>query len=176
MQSAPISYALSFAFSLVLVATAAAQGPSSARFSQDPIQADQADQADSSAVEGATRIETLDEQLALLLESRDPDLQSTAMTLVIEFRRQAPGTYDLTRCISPLLQVYRSDRQEGMRLLALATLHEIGTRRVYDALRASFQETRSERVRRQTALVLHYAKAHAETHAKAHAEAERPVS
>jgi hypothetical protein len=168
MQSTLISYALPFAFSLVLVATAAAQVPSSARFSQDSIQVDQADRADSSAVEGTARIETLDEQLSLLLESGDPDLQSTAMTLLIEFKRQTPGTYDFTGCISPLLQVYRSNRQEGMRLLALATLHEIGTRRVYDALRASFRETLSERVRRQTALVLHYA--------EAHAEAEGPVS
>ena len=167
MQPTLTSPALAFALSLAFVATATAQGPSSPGSSQRSLQ------ADSSVVEDAAWIETLDEQLAVLLESGDPERQSAAMTLVIELRRQPSGTqpsstqpsgpYDFTKCISPLLRIYRSDQREGMRLLALAALHEIGTRRVYDALRASFQETRSERVRRQTALVLHYAEAEGRT-------------
>ncbi|PSQ87889.1 MAG: hypothetical protein BRD42_00630 [Bacteroidetes bacterium QS_3_64_15] len=162
MQPTLTSSALAFALSLAFVAPATAQGPSSPGSSQRFLQ------ADSSVVEDAAWIETLDEQLAVLLESGDPERQSAAMTLVIELRRQPSGTqpsgpYDFTECISPLLRIYRSDQREGMRLLALAALHEIGTRRVYDALRASFQETRSERVRRQTALVLHYAEAEGRT-------------
>ena len=162
MQPTLTSPALAFALSLAFVAPATAQGPSSPGSSQRFLQ------ADSSVVEDAAWIETLDEQLAVLLESGDPERQSAAMTLVIELTRQPSGTqpsgpYDFTECISPLLRIYRSDQREGMRLLALAALHEIGTRRVYDALRASFQETRSERVRRQTALVLHYAEAEGRT-------------
>lgn len=163
MQPTLTSPALAFALSLAFVAAATAQGPSSPGSSQRSLQ------ADSSVVEDAAWIETLDEQLAVLLESGDPERQSAAMTLVIELRRQPSGTqpsstqpsgpYDFTKCISPLLRIYRSDQREGMRLLALAALHEIGTRRVYDALRASFQETRSERVRRQTAIVLHHSDA-----------------
>ena len=163
MQPTLTSPALAFALSLAFVAAATAQGPSSPGSSQRSLQ------ADSSVVEDAAWIETLDEQLAVLLESGDPERQSAAMTLVIELRRQPSGTqpsstqpsgpYDFTKCISPLLRIYRSDPREGMRLLALAALHEIGTRRVYDALRASFQETRSERVRRQTAIVLHHSDA-----------------
>lgn len=163
MQPTLTSPALAFALSLVFVAAATAQGPSSPGSSQRSLQ------ADSSVVEDAAWIEALDEQLAVLLESGDPERQSAAMTLVIELRRQPSGTqpfstqpsgpYDFTKCISPLLRIYRSDPREGMRLLALAALHEIGTRRVYDALRASFQETRSERVRRQTAIVLHHSDA-----------------
>ena len=163
MQPTLTSPALAFALSLAFVAAATAQGPSSPGSSQRSLQ------ADSSVVEDAAWIETLDEQLAVLLESGDPERQSAAMTLVIELRRQPSGTqpsstqpsgpYDFTECISPLLRIYRSDQREGMRLLALAALHEIGTRRMYDALRASFQETRSERVRRQTAIVLHHSDA-----------------
>lgn len=163
MQPTLTSPALAFALSLAFVAAATAQGPSSPGSSQRSLQ------ADSSVVEDAAWIEALDEQLAVLLESGDPERQSAAMTLVIELRRQPSGTqpsntqpsgpYDFTKCISPLLRIYRSDPREGMRLLALAALHEIGTRRVYDALRASFQETRSERVRRQTAIVLHHSDA-----------------
>ena len=163
MQPTLTSSALAFALSLAFVAAATAQGPSSPGSSQRSLQ------ADSSVVEDAAWIEALDEQLAVLLESGDPERQSAAMTLVIELRRQPSGTqpsstqpsgpYDFTKCISPLLRIYRSDQREGMRLLALAALHEIGTRRVYDALRASFQETRSERVRRQTAIVLHHSDA-----------------
>lgn len=173
MQPTLTSPALAFALSLAFVAAATAQGPSSPGSSQRSLQ------ADSSVVEDAAWIEALDEQLAVLLESGDPERQSAAMTLVIELRRQPSGTqpsgtqpsstqpsstqpsgpYDFTECISPLLRIYRSDPREGMRLLALAALHEIGTRRVYDALRASFQETRSERVRRQTAIVLHHSDA-----------------
>ena len=163
MQPTLTSPALAFALSLAFVAAATAQGPSSPGSSQRSLQ------ADSSVVEDAAWIETLDEQLAVLLESGDPERQSAAMTLVIELRRQPSGTqpsntqpsgpYDFTKCISPLLRIYRSDPREGMRLLALAALHEIGTRRVYDALRASFQETRSERVRRQTAIILHHSDA-----------------
>ena len=136
------------------------EGPSSSYLSQDASQLKSVNHiTDSSAVGDAARIETLDEQLASLLDSGDPDLQSAAMMLVIEFRRQTPVTYDFKRCIAPLLRIYRSGRPEGTRLLALAALHEIGTRRTYDALRASFQEIRSERVRRQTAVVLHYGEA-----------------
>jgi hypothetical protein len=163
MQPTLTSPALAFALSLAFVAAATAQGPSSPGSSQRSLQ------ADSSVVEDAAWIEALDEQLAVLLESGDPERQSAAMTLVIELRRQPSGTqpsntqpsgpYDFTKCISPLLRIYRSDPREGMRLLALAALHEIGTRRVYDALRASFQETRSERVRRQTAIILHHSDA-----------------
>ena len=158
MQLTLTSPALAFAFSLVFVAAATAQGPSSPGSSQRSLQ------ADSSVVGDAAWIEALDEQLAVLLESGDPERQSAAMTLVIELRRQPSGTqpsgpYDFTECISPLLRIYRSNPREGMRLLALAALHEIGTRRVYDALRASFQETRSERVRRQTAIILHHSDA-----------------
>jgi hypothetical protein len=163
MQPTLTSPALAFALSLAFVAAATAQGPSSPGSSQRSLQ------ADSSVVEDAAWIEALDEQLAVLLESGDPERQSAAMTLVIELRRQPSGTqpsstqpsgpYDFTECISPLLRIYRSDQREGMRLLALAALHEIGTRRVYDALRASFQETRSERVRRQTAIILHHSDA-----------------
>ena len=163
MQPTLTSPAFAFALSLAFVAAATAQGPSSPGSSQRSLQ------ADSSVVEDAAWIEALDEQLAVLLESGDPERQSAAMTLVIELRRQPSGTqpsstqpsgpYDFTKCISPLLRIYRSDPREGMRLLALAALHEIGSRRVYDALRASFQETRSERVRRQTAIVLHHSDA-----------------
>ena len=163
MQPTLTSPALAFALSLAFVAAATAQGPSSPGSSQRSLQ------ADSSVVEDAAWIEALDEQLAVLLESGDPERQSAAMTLVIELRRQPSGTqpsstqpsgpYDFTECTSPLLRIYRSDPREGIRLLALAALHEIGTRRVYDALRASFQETRSERVRRQTAIILHHSDA-----------------
>jgi len=79
------------------------------------------------------------------------------MTIMINFRRQRPEAYDFVACISPLMQIYRSDQQEGMRLLALAALDAIGTPRAYEALRRSTQAVRSRRVRRQTALVLHYA-------------------
>jgi len=161
MQPTLTSPAFAFALSLAFVTAATAQGPSSPA---SPGSSQRSLQADSSVVEDAAWIEALDEQLAVLLESGDPERQSAAMTLVIELRRQPSGTqpsgpYDFTKCISPLLRIYRSDPREGMRLLALAALHEIGSRRVYDALRASFQETRSERVRRQTAIVLHHSDA-----------------
>ena len=99
-------------------------------------------------------IETLDEQLVSLLESGTSDQQSDAMKVIINLRRQRPEAYSFTSCIPSLVQIYRSDREEGERLLALMTLNAIGTARAYEALRQTVENIRSERIRRQTALVL----------------------
>jgi len=147
----------SFAFVVLLITitpgSAVAQAPGSNRAASVSLGSDSL-----AAMErDAWTIETLDDQLTSLLESGDPEKQNTAMTIIINFRRQRPEAYDFVDCISPLMQIYRSDQQEGMRLLALAALDAIGTPRAYETLRRSAQTVRSRRVRRQTALVLHYA-------------------
>ena len=153
MLSSAFAIFLTVLFATTLFATTAVAQTSSLQGSSPRLL------PDSSITRTYTPIVTLDDQLASLLKDGNSEQQSTAMMLIIEFRRKQPNAYDFTACIEALLQVYRSDQSDGMRLLSLAALNEIGTDRVHEGLRQAVTEVRSQRVRRQTAIVLHYAKA-----------------
>lgn len=147
----------SSAFAALLMAVTAV--PTTAQVSSSDSSLQSADREKSSVTsdEEVAAIETLDEQLVSLIENGTPEQRSDAIEVIINLKRQRPDAYEFSDCISPLTHVYRSDQEEGVRLLALVALDAIGTTRAYEGLRQAMEDVRSNRLRRQTALVLEHA-------------------
>jgi hypothetical protein len=144
----PVAFALVVILPFAFTPLATAQTPTGPGFSEVS--------SDTTTSMGPSQVvvETLDDQLVRLLKTGDPNRQTVAMQIIISYNQRKPRIYDFTSCISPLVKVYRSDQKEGVRLLALAALHSIGAPSVYVALRKFNDQEHSERVRRQTALIL----------------------
>ncbi|HMB92354.1 MAG TPA: hypothetical protein VKP65_15990 [Rhodothermales bacterium] len=89
-----------------------------------------------------------------LLKSSNEAYKGRALQNIVFFALYYPEQVDFTRAIPRLLEIYRSDENEGYRIIALVAVHAIGNRKAMDQIRRHVSQERSERVRRHTLLAL----------------------
>lgn len=88
-----------------------------------------------------------------LLGSKNAALREQALQNVIFFATFYPGA-DARSATGKLFKIYRHDRNEAHRIMALAALHAIGDAYTMERLREHVADEESERVRRYTLLAL----------------------
>ncbi len=88
-----------------------------------------------------------------LLNSREEQIRGQTLRNIIFFAQTYP-TADFRPTRGRLFRIYRNDRNEDHRIMALAALLVIGDARDLERLREHVADERSERVRRQTLLAL----------------------
>jgi len=84
-------------------------------------------------------------QLSESLVSSNPEIKATAIRQIMYFARYAP-TLDLTETVSPLLEMYKADKDEQYRVASVAALHAIGDERGMQQVRMGVERQSSRRV------------------------------
>ncbi len=91
---------------------------------------------------------------ARLLGSSDRHLKEQALQNVIFVAKVYSDKVDLSPTVPGLLDIYRFDRNEDHRIMALSALHPIGNKEAMEFLRRHVREVKSDRVRTLTCAVL----------------------
>ena len=87
-------------------------------------------------------------------------ITEAALQNVIFFATMHGDKLDLNPSVAALVEVYRHDRDDARRLMAVAALHAIGSRQAIAGLRSSLRPESNARVRHVTLSALKTAHAH----------------
>lgn len=74
------------------------------------------------------------EQHRLLLGDAAPHLREQAMQNIIDYNRDAPGTYDWSKVGSALVRIYQNDPDPQLRIMAVSAIYTMGDKRSIDAM------------------------------------------
>ena len=96
----------------------------------------------------------LSQQLTLSLDSPIAQIKLETLQHVNFFATYYSDKIDLTEAVTTLIDIYENDREEGLRILALTSLHALGDRSVMMYLSDVVQTEQSPRVRRLTLAAL----------------------
>lgn len=101
-----------------------------------------------------TWTEDFGQQVRVLLETGDEERQGGAMQLTQLYAGQFNADIDFSPAVPALLKIYETSENEGLRLMALASLDAIGNESALNRLAERVLAEKSERVRKQTLRVL----------------------